>query len=93
MLNIPKIKVSNLVICVYSKVLELYSDHQLCGLVPCPNPRLLLHQNPDLDEENILPTPQQCETSRVAGADAVSFSKKPLIIPRETQTRIFNRCY
>lgn len=62
------------VIRVRNKVLELYSDHQQCGLVPCPNPRLLrqqpLDQNPGLDEETILSTPQLCETSRLAGADA-----------------------
>lgn len=75
MLNAPKIKVTALVICVYNKVLELYSDHQQCGIVPCPNSQLLsqqpLDQHPDLNEENILSTPQQCETSHAAGANAV----------------------
>ena len=73
-MSAPKIKVTALVICVYTKVSELYSNYQQCGLVPCPNPGLfsqqLLDQNLDLDEENILSTPQQCET-HVAGADGM----------------------
>lgn len=75
MLNAPRIEVTALVICVYNEVLELYSDHQQCRVVPFPNPRLLsqqpLDQNPDLDEDNIFSAPEQRETSHAAGADAV----------------------
>ena len=70
----PAIKVGPLAICVYNKVLKLYSNHQQCGLVPCPDPWLLsqqpLGQNPDSDEEN-MSTPQQCEASHAVGADAM----------------------
>lgn len=37
-LKAPEIKVAPLAIFVYNKILELYSNHQQCGLVPCPNP-------------------------------------------------------